>query len=189
MNRKAVFDAVRRLLGRGFKQSEVTALDRALDAAMSETSIQISDEAGGAHGLTVSDKGVALIKRFEGCTLDAYPDPGSGGEPWTIGWGATRIDGKPVKSGMTITQAKADALLLHDIERHANDVRKWLGDRPTTQGQFDALVSFHFNTGDLGRSTLLKKHLAGDFDQNGHVQPADIAAFVNSWFGALTGGC
>jgi GH24 family phage-related lysozyme (muramidase) len=159
MNRKTVFDAVRRLLGRGFKQVEVEALDRALDAAMRNL-----DYAG--NELALSDDGLDLIKEFEGCKLTAYPDPGTGGKPWTIGYGATRIDGRPVRPGETITQAQADKLLLVDIERHADPVRDMLGSAPTTQGQFDALVSFAFNLGpdSLKRSTLFRKHMEGDYE-------------------------
>ncbi len=41
-----------------------------------------------------------LVKEFEGCRLEAYPDPETGGEPWTIGWGSTTYgDGAPVKQG------------------------------------------------------------------------------------------
>lgn len=164
MERRSIFDAVRKILDRGFTQAEVSALDAAIDAAMRETGEQLAVEAGKpGGGLVTSERGVSLIKRFEGCNLDAYPDPGTGGDPWTIGWGATRINGKAVKPGMSITQAQADALLLGDIERHANDVRKFLGNAATTQGQFDALVSFHFNTGALGKASLLRLHRGGDY--------------------------
>ena len=45
-----------------------------------------------------------LVKEFEGCRLTAYPDPESGGEPWTIGWSTTTdYDGSPVKAGDTIS--------------------------------------------------------------------------------------
>ena len=125
--------------------------------------LDLYDAREGESGLRVSPEGVDLIKSFEGCKLKAYPDPGTGGEPWTVGYGATRIDGRAVRPGETITQAEADALLMHDIERHADEVRSWIKSAPTTQGQFDALVSFHFNTGDLRRSSLLRKHLEGDY--------------------------
>lgn len=163
MERRAIFDAVRRLLGRGFRQSEVRTLDDAIDVAMREAGETLARDLP-ANEMAVSDKGVALIKQFEGCKLAAYPDPGTGGEPWTIGWGATRINGKPVRPGMRITQDIADQLLIEDIERHAADVRKFLGGAKTTQGQFDALASFHFNTGKLPVSTLGRKHKAGDYD-------------------------
>ncbi|WP_141395346.1 glycoside hydrolase family protein, partial [Enterobacter hormaechei] len=50
--------------------------------------------------MRVSDTGVALIKRFEGCRLRAYPDPATGGAPWTIGYGWPQpVDGHPVTEG------------------------------------------------------------------------------------------
>ena len=92
--------------------------------------------------------------------VEAYPDPGTGGEPWTIGWGAT---GPCIGPGSVWTQQQCDARLESDVARHARDVAFALGDAPTTQAQFDALVSFHYNTGAIARSTLLRRHLAGDY--------------------------
>ena len=47
-----------------------------------------------------------LVKEFEGCRLTAYPDPESGGDPWTIGWGSTRdSQGRPVQGGGLATSA------------------------------------------------------------------------------------
>ena len=152
MDRKRIFDAVRRLLGRGFRPEEVAALDAAIDEAMHE------DETGPPRA--VGADGIALIKRFEGCRLKAYPDPGTGGDPWTIGWGHT---GPDVTSGTSWTQAHADTQLERDLERYAADVTKAIGDAATSQVQFDALVSFHYNTGAIGRATLTKLHKSGDF--------------------------
>jgi GH24 family phage-related lysozyme (muramidase) len=91
--------------------------------------------------------------------VEAYPDPGTGGAPWTIGWGAT---GPGIGPGTVWTQEQCDARLLRDLERHAADVAAAIGDAPTTQGQFDALVSFHYNTGAIARATLTRRHVAGD---------------------------
>lgn len=162
MQRKTIFDAVRRMLGRGFKQDEVEALDRAIDAAL-ENPLEAA-----SGGPSVSERGIALIKRFEGCArkrpdglYEAYPDPGTGGAPWTIGWGAT---GEGIGPHTVWTPRECDARLASDIARHAAGVRAALGSAPTTQDQFDALVSFHFNTGAIGRATLTRKHLAGDYE-------------------------
>ena len=76
MNRKLIFDAVRAMLGRGFKRSEITKLDMALDAAIADPI-----DLGPSKVPTVSKAGVDLIKEFEGCRLTAYPDPGTGGKP------------------------------------------------------------------------------------------------------------
>lgn len=157
MDRKMIFDAALLLLGRGFGQAEVRAIDAAIDQATGgDEPRQVKAER------PISEAGVALIKRFEGCRLIAYPDPGSGGEPWTIGWGATRIDGEPVRPGTTITQAQADGLLSVDLARYAAEVAAAVGAAPTTQAQFDALVSFHYNTGAIGRATLARLHRAGN---------------------------
>ncbi|EOH6066679.1 lysozyme [Klebsiella michiganensis] len=114
--------------------------------------------------MQISNNGIALIKRFEGCRLTAYPDPGTGGDPWTIGYGWTLpVDGKPVRPGMTINQATADRLLKTGLVSYENDVLKIVKVK-LTQGQFDALVSFAYNVGSraLSTSTLLKKLNAGD---------------------------
>jgi lysozyme len=119
--------------------------------------------------------GISLIKRFEGCArrrgddmIEAYPDPGSSlsrtgsgsGDPWTIGWGAT---GSGIGPGTVWTQDQCDARLERDLGRYAADVDRALGEAPTSQQQFDALASFHYNTGAIARATLTRKHAAGDF--------------------------
>ena len=103
-----------------------------------------------------------LIKHFEGCSLTAYPDPATGGEPWTIGYGHT---GPEVHPGMTITQEKADQLLTEDAVRVGNQVAKYVH-VPLDQCEFDALVAFVFNVGigNFFKSTLLRKLNAGDYE-------------------------
>ena len=159
MNRKPLFDAIRKLLGRGFRQAEVEALDKAIDT--------VAGRAPNGGARSIGPQGLALLRQFEGCArlrrdgmVEAYPDPGTGGEPWTIGWGAT---GPGIGPGSVWTQQQFDARLESDVARHARDVAFALGDAPTTQAQFDALVSFHYNTGAIARSTLLRRHLAGDY--------------------------
>lgn len=167
MNRKSIFDIIRRVLGRPFRPAEVDAIDAALDVAQSERC-----KHDNAFGETlpgqrrVGPEGISLIKRFEGCArrradglVEAYPDPGTGGEPWTIGWGAT---GAEISRGTVWTQAQCDERLEVDLARYAAEVDRAVGTSPTTQNQFDALVSFHYNTGAIGRATLTRKHIAGD---------------------------
>ena len=114
----------------------------------------------------VGPDGINLIMQFEGCDhlrkdgrYEAYPDPGTGGKPWTIGWGHT---GPEVKPGLIWTQAQCDQQLEADLVRYADEVARAIGAAPTSQAQFDALVSFHYNTGAIGRATLTQKHKAGD---------------------------
>lgn len=109
----------------------------------------------------VSPNGVAFTKSFEGCRLVSYPDPGTGGAPWTCGYGHT---GPDVKPGMTVTQAQADAWIVEDLGRAAQSVNA-LVHVALTQNQFDALADFVFNVGagNLRSSTLLRKLNAGDY--------------------------
>jgi lysozyme len=116
----------------------------------------------------IGPDGVALIKRFEGCArrrpdglLEAYPDPATGGAPWTIGWGAT---GEGIARGTVWTQQQCDARLEADLARYAAEVAAVIADAPTSQAQFDAMVSFHYNTGAIARSTLARRHVAGDYE-------------------------
>jgi GH24 family phage-related lysozyme (muramidase) len=154
-DRKPIFDAIKRAReGAAFTAEAVRQIDELLDLL----GVPRPDARR-----KIGPKGIALTKRWEGCELTAYPDPGTGGDPWTVGWGTTRINGKPVRRGMTITQAEADALLEQQLEGYAHEVAKAIGDAPTTQEQFDALVSFHYNTGAIGRATLTKLHKAGDY--------------------------
>jgi GH24 family phage-related lysozyme (muramidase) len=172
MNRKPVFDAVRTMLGRDFTPAEVTALDKAFDIAegglRAKDAARVIPASNSFAGRKLGSAGTALIKEFEGCEKDmpdgrfkAYPDPGSvDGKPWTIGWGSTGPDITPT----TIwTQAQCDARFDIDIQKYANAVSAALGDAPTTQNQFDALVSFHYNTGAIRTATLTKKHKEGKF--------------------------
>lgn len=93
--------------------------------------------------------------------VEAYPDPGTGGAPWTIGWGAT---GPGIDQGTVWTQDACAARLEADLQRYAAEVADALGDCPASALQFDALVSFHYNTGAIARATLTRKHKAGDFE-------------------------
>lgn len=114
--------------------------------------------------MQISPEGIALIKGFEGCRLTAYPDPGTGGAPWTIGYGWTLpIDGKPVRPGMTIDQVTADRLLKTGLVSYESDVLKLVKVK-LNQNQFDAMVSFAYNVGSraLSTSALLKKLNSGD---------------------------
>jgi lysozyme len=107
----------------------------------------------------VSPAGRELIKRHEGLRLEAYPDPASGGDPWTIGYGHTH----GVKRGDRITAEQADAFLAYDLawveEAIAESVKV-----PISQGQFDGLASLIFNigAGAFKSSTLLRRLNAGD---------------------------
>lgn len=119
--------------------------------------------------MTPSKQCADLIKGFEQCRLQAFkPTPR---DVPTIAWGAT---GPDVRMGMIWTQYQADARFISDLAAFAVGVTHELNGSPTTQGQFDALVSFAYNVGldddedklaeGLGDSTLLRLHKAGDYE-------------------------
>ena len=100
--------------------------------------------------MTISQKGIDLIKKFETFVDHIYICPA--GKP-TIGYGHVVLnsDSFPVK----ISQKEADTLLHIDVQQFIRLVHKQVK-VPLTQGQFDALVCFSFNTGCIGK-TMLKK--------------------------------
>ena len=117
MIRKPVFDAVRLLLGRGFRPAEIAALDQAFDDSDSESSIAPPPPR------VIGSAGRALIRAWEGCaklcadgTYAAYPDPGTGAAPWTIGWGAT---GSGIGPETRWTRAACDNRLDADLVHYA----------------------------------------------------------------------
>lgn len=141
----------------------------------------------------LNGNGLTLIKSFEGCKLEAYPDPASplaaelrktpnarklgweslSGSPWTIGWGSTGIDtfnltadGKPtpIGPGTKWTQAQADERKAADLSTFCSEVSKLLKVE-VNDNQFAALVSFAYNAGvgNLKSSTLLRLINQGKF--------------------------
>lgn len=109
--------------------------------------------------MTISQKGIDLIKLFEGFEANAYPDPATGAEPWTIGYGSTYMNGDKVKKGDKITVEAAEKLLKHTIVSTYGNAIDANVKKPLTQNQYDALCSFVYNVGvgNFKRSTLLKK--------------------------------
>jgi GH24 family phage-related lysozyme (muramidase) len=167
MNRKAIFDAVRAMLKRGFTANEVAALDDAIDAT---AGVAPAPPPEAASKRRTSPKGVALIQSFESLKLTAYKDPGPTGLPITNGWGTTvDEDGGKITLGEVWTREKADRLFARDLAKFEAELDRLLGSAPTTQGQYDALVSFGYNIGmgegGLKTSTLLRMHKAGEYAQ------------------------
>lgn len=108
--------------------------------------------------MRISAKGRAFIEKFEGLFLTAYND---GAGVCTIGYGHTDEAGLPtVHYGMTCTKEQADQWLTNDLTKVEAEINR-LVTVPVNQNQYDALGSFQFNTGALGRSTLLKKLNSG----------------------------
>lgn len=121
---------------------------------MPEASLPSNQDNNNRMARKINQKGLDLIKQFEGLELEAYPDPGTGGEPWTIGYGHTN-PGK-IKKGDKINEQEAEELLVKDIARFEEGVNH-LVRQAISLNQFSALVSFSFNVGlgNLKSSTLL----------------------------------
>jgi lysozyme len=104
--------------------------------------------------MNIGPDGLDLITTYEDLVLNAYPDPATGAEPYTIGYGHTG----EVQLGDTVTKLGAEMLLRDDLARFEDGVTK-LVRVPMTQREFDSLVSFAFNVGlgNLKASTLLRK--------------------------------
>ncbi len=122
--------------------------------------------------MKTSPNGRKFIAKEEGNILYAYDDFNNKrvnvGDPVrgtiTIGVGHTTAAGSPtVVPGMTITAAQSDEILAKDLSKVEAEVTN-LVKVPLTQNQFDALVSFHFNTGGLGRSQILRSLNTKDYE-------------------------
>lgn len=166
---KALFDTVRRLLRRPLTQADVDAINASMQPDAPSKPEQPFTPT------QTSAKGIALIHSFEGFAkllpdgrVQAYPDPGTGGAPWTIGFGSTTDEqGKPIKPGTIWTRQKAERRFVQHLGQFEREVIAALGSavHATSQAQFDAMVSFTYNVGpaNLRSSTLLRKHKAGDY--------------------------
>jgi GH24 family phage-related lysozyme (muramidase) len=93
--------------------------------------------------MNIGNKGLELIKSFEGCRLTAYK-PVQTEQYYTIGWGHY---GPDVYAGMSITQAQADNMLREDVKYYADAVDRYNSRFNFTQEEFDALTSFTYNCG------------------------------------------
>ncbi len=112
--------------------------------------------------MNTSPNGRKFIEDFEGLFLHTYDD-GTG--TLTIGYGHTSAAGPPhVAHGMVITKQQADDILASDLRSVELNVQHWVK-APLNQNQFDALVSFDFNTGGLSRSSVLRDVNSGHFDK------------------------
>lgn len=101
-------------------------------------------------------------KLLPGGDCEAYPDPASGGKPYTIGFGST---GPDIHLGLAWTRVQAIQRMQDDMARIAASVTAIIGNSPITQGQFDAFCDFSYNEGThaLATSTLMVLHKMGNY--------------------------
>ena len=110
--------------------------------------------------MNTSQRGINLIKEFEGLRLTAYMCPAG---VYTIGYGHTR----GVKRGMKITEEEASAFLTADLRNSEKAVERYDSVYHWNQNEYDALVSFTFNCGATNLRALLR---------NGRRNRSQIAA-------------
>ena len=120
--------------------------------------------------MTISQKGIDLIKGFEGCVLHAYLDIAS--VP-TIGWGSTRYEfGGIVKmTDPPITQEHADELFWITLQGFSKEVDAMVTDR-VNQNNFDALVSLAYNIGSPSFKTSTVRRLVNANPNNLAIRAA-----------------
>lgn len=111
--------------------------------------------------MKTSSEGIAVMMYFENCRLTAYPDPATGGDPWTIGVGDT---GPDVVEGLTITKSEALARFANRLAREFEPGVERALRIPATQCQADAMICLAFNIGlgNFARSTLVAMFNDGD---------------------------
>jgi lysozyme len=111
--------------------------------------------------MQISHNGLELVKDAEGFRDTAYKDTGG---VWTIGYGTTRVDEKPVEQGMHCTEPQASLWLQSDMAAAQTCVNQGVK-VPLTQNAFDALCSLCYNIGIAAfrSSTLLRLLNAGDY--------------------------
>lgn len=128
-----------------FRRDVAAAMGKAADTLSGESVPVNAGTASAAGNMTISERGVEMIARYEGCRLEAYRCPAG---VWTIGYGHTA----GVKPGDTLpSEESAKALLKEDLAKYGNSVNKCVRDGlisfPLNQNQFDALTSFCYNCG------------------------------------------
>ena len=107
--------------------------------------------------MKISNKGIELIKHFEGCETVAYKCPAG---VWTIGYGHI----KGVQDGDVITETQAHEMLVEELKEYENYILNAV-EVDLNQSQFDAMVSWVYNlgNGNLNSSTLLKVLNSGEY--------------------------
>lgn len=130
--------------------------------SVSDGQAALTPAAGSARTgtMAISERGVELVAKYEGCRLHAYKCPAG---VWTIGYGHTA----GVQPGDTLpSQERAKVLLKEDLAKYAasvnNCVKKGLITFPLNQNQFDALTSFCYNCGAGNLQKLVKGRNAAE---------------------------
>jgi len=143
------------------KDIQLQRLNNSLTINLRDSEIDLVPTPEKPQPKPVSDIAVNLIKEFEGFKDYAYID--TDGTP-VIGYGLSRIAGKPVQIGDRISPTEADTALNHhlqEIQRELDQIVKV----SLSERQLSALASISFNVGinSIKTSTLIRKVNAKDY--------------------------
>ena len=183
--------AVPAAAGEGRNSPEAEGCEEAMYSALAEgrnpTEAEGSEEAmlpvlsESRSPSSADDAGLELIKSFEGCRLHAYKAL-STEQYYTIGWGHY---GPDVTEGMQITQEEADALLVNDLKKYENYLNIFLDSNGVlvNQAQYDALLSFTYNLGNIWASSRYPTFQLKTFLINGvqNYSDAEIRDAFTGW--------
>lgn len=113
------------------------------------------------NDFSITFEDTAPIRKFEGFSLSAYPDPVTKGDPWTIAWGLT---GSWVKKDLVLTEEEAKQKFMEEINKYINRLKNMVFVE-LSKNQFIAILSLSWNIGlgNFQSSTLLKKLNKKDF--------------------------
>jgi lysozyme len=156
-------------------QDAITRLLRRLDAELEGVSTLPSTPPA------IDPQLIADLKRDEGLRLEAYPDPLSGGDPWTIGYGHT---GPEVRQGVVWTQAQCDAALLADVVKHNAELAvalPWIERLDPARRRVLQNMAFNLGVGKPGGS----KGLLGFKNTLGMIERGEYAAAADAMLKSL----
>lgn len=117
---------------------------------------------------------IDLIKKYEGFRPQSYQDSVG---VWTIGYGTTRINGQPVKAGMTITEDQALQLVQQEVNKLWSQIESILKVN-LNDNQMNALIDFAYNLGfgSLKNSTLMRLVNESKFEEAANQFPRWVYA-------------
>lgn len=159
----------------------LTDLRAKLKALLDDVDAAIAAEAPPSFVHDIDPQLVTELKRDEGLRLEAYPDPLSGGAPWTIGYGHT---GQDVFKGVRWTQAQADDALLNDIAEHNDKLLRalpWVARLDPARRRVLMNMAFNLGVGTPGGS----KGLLGFKNTLGMIERGEYAAAADAMLNSL----
>lgn len=152
-------------------RDDLAALLARVDAELAAEPVSLPDELPPA----IDPQLVADLKRDEGLRVEAYPDPLSGDDPWTIGYGHT---GPGVRQGTVWTLEQAEDALIADIQEHSAKLRAalpWVARLDPARQRVLDNMAFNLGVGVPGgkKGLLGFKNTLGMIERGEYARAAD----------------